>query len=55
MKYAYLTLLAMLVSGAVFAGEKRDAANNEQPIHAPVNPDAVKKSRRIFILLSRAP
>jgi len=43
MKYAYLTLLAMLVSGAVFAGEKRDAANNEQPIHAPVNPDAVKK------------
>lgn len=43
MRYACLTLCALLVSGAVFAEEKPDVARNEQPIHAPVNPEAVKK------------
>ncbi|UYK97260.1 ABC transporter substrate-binding protein [Pantoea stewartii] len=43
MKYASLTLLAVLVSGTVCAEERRDAAQNEQPIHAPVNPEAVRK------------
>ncbi|MGX9275113.1 ABC transporter substrate-binding protein [Pantoea ananatis] len=43
MRYACVTLCALLVSGAVFAEVKPDVARNEQPIHAPVNPEAVKK------------